>query len=80
MANRVDWIPTTPDTPEAVEEFLLVVIEDDHELGPRDRVNACSTYERAIERAAEVAARLRRTNPTARAAVLRRRPGPWETV
>jgi hypothetical protein len=69
-----------PDTPDAVEEFLPVVIENDHEIGCRERVDACSTYAQAIERAAELAARMRRTEPTARATVLRRRIGHWEVV
>jgi hypothetical protein len=62
----------------AHEEFLPVVIEDGRESGRRERVNICSTREQASDEAARLAARARRTNPTARGAVLRRRVGPWE--
>ena len=68
------------DVSELVEEFLPVVIEDDHETGVREPVDICSTYEQAFDRADERAARARRTNPTARAAVLRRTVGPWEVL
>jgi hypothetical protein len=51
-----------------VDEFLPVVIEDGREIGQREHVNICSTYERAMETAASLAARARRTNPTARGA------------
>jgi hypothetical protein len=76
----MDWIPNVPDAPVAVEEFLPVVIEQDREVGGRERVDICSTYEQAIEEADERAARMSRTEPTARGAVLRRRVGPWEVV
>lgn len=79
-AQPVDWIPKVPDAPDAVEEFLPIVIERAREVGRRERVDVCTTYEQAIEVAGERAARMRRTEPTARAAVLRRRVGPWEVV
>jgi hypothetical protein len=79
-AQRIDWIPNVPDAPAAVEEFLPVIIEQDREVGARERVDICSTYEQAIEEASERAARMSRTEPTARAAVLRRRVGPWEVM
>jgi hypothetical protein len=49
-----------------------VLIEQGREVGRRERVDICSTYEKALEEAAERAARMTTTEPTARAAVLRR--------
>ena len=71
---------SAPDTPDAVEEFLPVLIENGREVGVRERVDICSTYEQALEEATERAARMNRTEPIARAAVLRRHVGPWEVV
>jgi hypothetical protein len=63
------------------EEFLPVVIENGHETGIRERVlgRYVIPSRRWVFAAEEFAARCRRTEPTARAAV-RRRVVPWETM
>jgi hypothetical protein len=72
------YLPVVPDTLET-EEFLPIVIEDGREVGRRERVDICSTYERALADAKQFAARCNRSGPgTAYALVLRRAVGPWE--
>jgi len=73
-----NYLPVVPDALEA-EEFLPIVIEDGRELGRRERVDICSTYERALADAEQFAERCNRSGPgTAYALVLRRAVGPWE--
>jgi hypothetical protein len=73
-----NYLPVVPDVLET-EEFLPIVIEDGRELGRRERVDICSTYERALADAEEFAARCNRSGPgTAYSVVLRRAVGPWE--
>jgi hypothetical protein len=72
------YLPVVPDVLET-EEFLGIVIEDGRERGRRERVDICSTYERALADAQQRAARWNRSGPgTAYAVVLRRALGPWE--
>jgi hypothetical protein len=73
-----NYLPVVPDALET-EEFLAIVIEDGREIGRRERVDICSTYERALADAEQFAARCNRSGPgTAYALVLRRAVGPWE--
>lgn len=73
-----NYLPLVPDALE-IEEFLGIVIEDGRELGRRERVDICSTYERALADAEQFAARRNRSGPgTAYVVVLRRALGPWE--
>jgi len=73
-----NYLPVVPDALET-EEFLPIVIEDGRELGRRERVDICSTYERALADAERFAARCNRSGPgTAYPLVLRRTVGPWE--
>jgi hypothetical protein len=73
-----NYLPVIPDALET-EEFLPIVIEDGREVGRRERVDICSTYERALANAEQFAARCNRSGPgTAYAVVLRRAVGPWE--
>jgi hypothetical protein len=73
-----NYLPVVPDALET-EEFLGIVIEDGRELGRRERVDICSTYEWALADAEQWAARCNRSGPgTAYALVLRRAGGPWE--
>jgi hypothetical protein len=73
-----NYLPVVPDALES-EEFLPIVIEDGRELGRRERVDICSTYERALADGQEFAARCNRSGPgTAYPLVLRRAVGPWE--
>jgi hypothetical protein len=72
------YLPVGPDARES-EEFLPIVIEDGRELGRRERVDICSSYERALADAQQFAARCNRSGPgTAYALVLRRTVGPWQ--
>jgi hypothetical protein len=74
------YLPVIPDALET-EEFLAIVIEDGREVGRRERVDICSTYERALADAEQFAARCNRSGPgTAYAVVLRRAVGPWERM
>jgi hypothetical protein len=73
-----NYLPVVPDALET-EEFLGIVIQDGREVGRRERVDACSSYERALASAQQRAARCNRAGPaTAYALVLRRALGPWE--
>jgi hypothetical protein len=73
-----NYLPLVPDALET-EEFLAIVIEDGREVGRRERVDICSTYERALADAEQFVARCNRSGPgTAYAVVLRREVGPWE--
>jgi hypothetical protein len=73
-----NYLPVVPDTLET-EEFLGIVIDDGRELGGRERVDICSTYERALADAKQRAANWNRSGPgTAYVVVLRRQLGPWE--
>jgi hypothetical protein len=77
-APRHDYLPVIPDAL-ASEEFLGIVIEDGREVGRRERIDACSTFARALAEAEGWAARRNRSGPgTAYALVLRRELGPWE--
>jgi hypothetical protein len=72
------YLPVVPDTSET-EEFLGIVIEDGRELGRRERVDICSTYERALADAKQRAVWCNRSGPgTAHVVVLRRALGRWE--
>jgi len=72
------YLPAVPDALET-EEFLGIVIEDGREYGRRERVDTCSTHERALADAQQRAARCNRSGPgNAYAVVLRRALGPWE--
>jgi hypothetical protein len=77
-AAEHNYLPVVPDTLES-EEFLGIVIDDGRELGCRERVDICSTYERALADAQQRAANWDRSGPgTAYVVVLRRALGPWE--
>ena len=58
-APRHDYLPVIPDAL-ASEEFLGIVIEDGRELGRRERIDACSTFARALAEAEGGAARRNR--------------------
>ena len=51
-----NYLPVIPDALET-EEFLPIVIEDGREIGRRERVDICSSYERALADAQQFAAR-----------------------
>jgi hypothetical protein len=73
-----NYLPVVPDALET-EEFLPIVIEDGREIGRRERVDICSTYERALADAQQRAANWNRSGPgTAYGLVLRRAVGLWE--
>jgi hypothetical protein len=77
-SSEHNYLPIVPDTLET-EEFLGIVIEDDREVGRRERVDVCSTYERALADAQQRAANWNRSGPgTAYVVMLRRQLGPWE--
>ncbi len=77
-AAEPTYLPVVPDALET-EEFLGIVIEDGRELGRRERVDICSTYERALADAKQRAANWNRSGPgSAYVVVLRRALGPWE--
>ena len=72
------YLLVVPDALET-EEFLGIVIEDGHELGRRERVDARTTFAQALLDAEQFAARCNRSGPgTAYAVVLRRELGPWQ--